>query len=122
MLRRHVGVETWFPYEGWGAPAWQEDVRRAFAGLGWTVSSIGPMPNTDYDWIEMRSDGRELEPATLGNVLTELGLTSGKYAFDLHGFGHEALTFVDADWWERCPDPRGLIAVASAVAYEREIR
>jgi hypothetical protein len=82
------------------------------------------MPNTDYDYIELHSDGRELEPAALCNLLTELGVTSGEYDFDLYdrGFKHDALTFVDADWWERCPDPRGLIAVAGAVAHQRQIR
>jgi hypothetical protein len=121
MLRRHVGVETWFPL-GWEGSAWEEDVRRAFAALGWTVTAIGPMPNTHYDWIELRSDGRELEPATLGNLLTELGLTAGEYTFDLQGFKHMAPTFVDADWWERCPDPRGLVAVAGDVARDRQPR
>lgn len=120
MLRRSVGVETMLPL-GWEAPGWEQDVRRVFAAIGWTVGSIGPMPNTDYDWIEMHSDGRELEPATLGNLLTELGVTSGEYAFDLHGFGHEALKFVDADWWERCPDPRGLFAVVRDVAHDHQL-
>jgi hypothetical protein len=123
MLLRNVGVRTVLPHEEWGGhPAWREDLQRAFAAIGWTVICNGPMPNTDYDWIEMRSDGRELEPATLANMLTELGLTTGEFAFDLHGLKYEALTFVDADWWERCPDPRGLISVVRDLADERRLR
>jgi hypothetical protein len=117
VLRRYVGVTTWFGI-GCG-PDWEEDVRRAFAQRGWTVTAIGPSGSSTHvedDWIELRSDGRELEPAALGHLLTELGLTAGEYSLDLTGFGHKAATFVNGPWWDTCPDPRGLISVARDVA------
>jgi hypothetical protein len=50
--------------------------------------------------------------------LTELGLTSGEYDGDLDRLGHQAATFVNAAWWEACPDPRGLVSVAQNIANE----
>jgi hypothetical protein len=87
------------------------DLRRAFTRLGWTVTSVGWLPSSDDDWIEMHSDGRELEPETVRDILLEYGLTTGDYSFDLQGFGHEAEKFVDARWWDACPEPRGLLGV-----------
>ena len=113
MLRGEIGITTWFSI-GCG-PDWEDDVRRAFAKRGWTVTRIGPAGSSTHvedDWIGLRSDGPEMDPATLGNLLTELGLTASEYTFEHRPLGHKAETFVNDKWWDACPDPRGLLAVA----------
>jgi hypothetical protein len=114
MLKGQIGITTWFGYSPIGTD-WEEDIRRAFAKLGWTVISIGPAQSATHpeeDWIELRSNGPEMVPATLANVLTEHGLTASEYSFDYKPLGHKAETFVTDKWWDACADPRGLLAVA----------
>ena len=74
----------------------------------------GSSTHAEDDWIGLRSKGPEMDPATLSNLLTELGMTASEYIFDNQQCGHKAETFVNDKWWDACPDPRGLLAVALA--------
>jgi hypothetical protein len=94
--------------------AWSEDVCRAFAPLGWTVSSLGPTGSStedEIDYLVLTSSSTPFDPETLTDVLSHLGVRTGTYEYrdeeirQRHGWE----TAIDAPWWERCTDPRALV-------------
>jgi hypothetical protein len=94
--------------------AWSEDVCRAFAPLGWTVSSHGPRSSStedDIDYLVLTSSSTPFDPEVLTDVLSQLGVRGGKYEYrdEERRHRHEWETGIDARWWERCTDPRALV-------------
>ncbi|HEV3261357.1 MAG TPA: hypothetical protein VG013_31180, partial [Gemmataceae bacterium] len=51
----------------WG-DGWEADVRRAFAALGWTVTSLGPTGSSTHvedDFLNLTSSSTKFDPAVL---------------------------------------------------------
>jgi hypothetical protein len=95
MAKRHIDIMYFCAYTK-GLPgdpeyaAWMEQVRRAFADLGWTVTAQGPTgssTNVDEDYLSIESDGGALDRAALKSVLERVGISPTYYTGDIDG-GH----------------------------------
>jgi hypothetical protein len=65
------------PYDSPEYAAWLEGVRRAFAGLGWSVTGQGPTmssTNVEEDELGLESDGAPLDRAALEAALARAGI------------------------------------------------
>src|SRR5262245_26177385 len=97
----------------WG-DAWEADVRRAFAAVGWTVTAMGPTGSSTHvedDYLALASSSREFDPAALMDVLSQLGVHQVEY---VERNGDTVTTrswkaVIDEHWWDRCTDPRALV-------------
>jgi hypothetical protein len=98
----------------WGE-AWEADIRRALAAVGWTVTSLGPTGSSTHveeDHLEIASASKELSPTVLMDVLSQLGVHQVEY-IDRDGDTFTTRSWsavIDEHWWGRCTDPRALVA------------
>jgi hypothetical protein len=97
----------------WG-DAWEADVRRALAAIGWTVTSMGATGSSTHveeDSLTLTSSTTEFDPVVLMDVLSQLGVHSVEYVEqDGNTFTTRHWTAViDEHWWDRCADPRALL-------------
>jgi hypothetical protein len=94
MAKRHIDIMYFCAYTK-GLPgdpeyeAWLENVRRAFAELGWTVTAQGPTgssTNVDEDYLSIETDeGPVLDRAALKRVLERVGISPTYYTGDIEG-------------------------------------
>ncbi|HZT78757.1 MAG TPA: hypothetical protein VFA26_00925 [Gemmataceae bacterium] len=101
----------------WG-DAWEADVRRAFAAIGWMVTSMGATCSSTHveeDYLTLASSRKEFDPAVLMDVLSRLGVHQVEYIEDNGGQTHfrEWKATIDEYWWDRCSDPRAMVAAVS---------
>jgi hypothetical protein len=94
--------------------SWSADVRRAFAALGWTVTSLGAAGSSTHveeDYLNLTSDRAAFDQAVLADVLSELGVFQGEYEYRDGGESHRRAwrAVIDGAWWDRCTDPRALV-------------
>jgi hypothetical protein len=93
MPKRHIDI-MYFSACTKGIPgdpqyaAWMDQVRRAFADLGWTVTAQGPTgssTNVDEDRLSIESDGAAVDLVALKGLLEQIGISPTYYTGDIDG-------------------------------------
>src|ERR1051326_5746322 len=86
----------------WGE-SWAEDVRRAFAALGWTVTGLGPTCSSTHvedDFLSLTSAVAPFDPAVLAETLSHLGVHGGEYEYSdgVERHRREWTAVIDGQW------------------------
>jgi hypothetical protein len=71
-----------------GYEAWMQEVRRAFAALGWAVTGQAPTQSSTHpeeDYLCLESDDGKLDQVALEQALAQVGILAAEYDGDVDG-------------------------------------
>jgi hypothetical protein len=76
------------------------------------MGPTGSSTHVEDDFLNLTSSTAPFDPAVLVDVLSQLGIHGGDYGYDdgIETYRRDWSAVIDEAWWNRCTDPRALVA------------